>query len=299
MYNDKKSIGFIGLGTMGKPMAHNLINAGYTLYLYNRSPKNIEILASEGGITCASPREVAIHSDIVILCLPDSRAVESVILGKDGILKGFSSGNILIDMSTSQPNSTIILHELLLKNHIQMLDAPISGGLKGAVEGTLSIMVGGNPSVFEICSPVFDVLGKNIYHVGEIGAGHTLKAVNNLLYGTLLVASCEAVSMGVKAGIDPKILIEVISNSSGNNLAINTKFKKKILNRDFLPGFTIDLLHKDMSIALELAQKLGVEMNTSSSAFDSISDGKKAGIAKEDNSAIIKLYEKQLNIHIE
>ena len=293
------TIGFIGLGTMGKPMAHNLINAGYTLYLYNRSPKNIELLVSEGGISCASPHEVAMQSQIVILCLPDSNAVESVILNENGLLNGFSPGDILIDMSTSQPDSTIKLHDTLLEKEIHMLDAPISGGLKGAIDGTLSIMAGGDPKIFDICRPVFDILGKKIYHVGKIGAGHTLKAVNNLLYGTLLVASCEAVSMGVKAGIDPKTLIEVISNSSGNNLAINTKFKKKVLNRDFVPGFTIDLLHKDMSIALELAENLGIEMKTSSSAFDSINNGKEAGIAKEDNSAIIKLYEKQLDIHIE
>lgn len=299
MHTSKLTLGFIGLGTMGKPMAHNLINAGYTLYLYNRSPQNIEILISEGGISCATPKEVATKSNIVILCLPDSNAVEAVTLGENGLLEGLSPGDILIDMSTSQPKSTIMLHETLLTKEIHMLDAPISGGLKGAIDGTLSIMAGGEPKIFESCRPIFDVLGKKIYHVGEIGAGHTLKAVNNLLYGTLLVASCEAVSMGVKAGIDPKILIEVISNSSGNNLAINTKFKNKVLNRDFNPGFTIDLLLKDMSIALELAQSLGLEMNTSLNAFDSVNEGKEAGLAKEDNSALIKLYEEKLNIHIE
>jgi 3-hydroxyisobutyrate dehydrogenase-like beta-hydroxyacid dehydrogenase len=296
--NDIKTIGFIGLGTMGKSMASNLIAAGYTLYVHNRSQEPVEEMVSKGAIACHTPVEVAKNSSVVILCLPDSRVVEKIILGKNGLIEGLSDGKILIDMTTSEPESTKAIHSKLSEEGIHMLDAPISGGPKGAKEGTLSIMVGGDSKVFEACHPIFDVIGKKLYHVGDIGAGHTVKAVNNLLYGTLLVASCEAISLGVKAGIEPKTLIEVISNSSGNNLAINVKFKQKILNRDFNPGFTIDLLHKDMQIALEMAETLDLDMRTSSRAIKTLSHGRKLGLGHEDNSALIKIYEESEGIFI-
>ncbi len=295
---DIQNIGFIGLGTMGKSMASNLITAGYTLHIYNRSQDPVRELVSKGAIACQTPKEVAENSSVTILCLPDSRIVEMITLGENGLIEGLSADKILIDMTTSKPESTRMIFEKLSEKGAAMLDAPVSGGPKGAKDGTLSIMIGGDPKIFEACHPIFDILGKKLFHVGEIGSGHTLKAVNNLLYGTLLVASCEAVTLGVKAGIDPKTLIEVISNSSGNNLAINTKFKQKVLNRDFNPGFTVDLLHKDMSIALELAQNLDLDMRTSAHAIKTLSYGRKLGLGNEDNSAIIKIYEKSEGILI-
>ncbi len=298
MANKRPVIGFIGLGTMGKAMAENLINAGYVLNLFNRSQTNLLALKSLGGIPCASPEEVAKASDIVLLSLPDSKAVEAVVYGETGLIHGLKSGAVLIDTSSSQPESTRkIARDLGLKG-IAMLDAPVSGGPRGAQEGSLSIMVGGQEADFDSCRPILEILGKNLFYVGPSGSGHTLKVVNNLLYGTLFVASCEAISLGVKAGIDPETLIDVISRSSGSNHAVKVKFKEKVLNRDFAPGFTLSLLEKDMALAMELARALDVTLNTTKDAFKVVHEGLSTSVASLDHSALIQEFEKTLGITI-
>lgn len=294
----RPSIGFIGLGAMGLPMARHLLHAGYPLHVHNRSNEVLDLLSSEGAHRCGSPEEIARLSDIILLSLPDSQAVESVVQGPRGLLAAEITGKILIDLSSSRPESTRRLARLWARSGGDMLDAPVSGGPAGAAAGTLSIMVGGERDVLERCRPVLETLGSRIFHIGEVGSGHTMKAVNNLLFGTLMVASCEAVALGAKAGLDPAKMIEVISHSSGRNYAIDVKFKQKVLNRDFSPGFTTDLLHKDMAIALDLAREMGLDLTTSSDAIEILGIGQAQGFGSEDYIALIKWYESRYGILI-
>ncbi|OPL07334.1 MAG: hypothetical protein AVO33_05930 [delta proteobacterium ML8_F1] len=291
-------IGFIGLGTMGKSMARNLIAAGYSVNLYNRSPENLLDLVNLGGTARDSPMAVAKVSEIVLLSLPDSKAVESVVYGEKGLLEGLNKDSILVDMTTSQPQSTRKIAEDLRQRGIHMLDAPVSGGPKGAAEGTLSIMVGGDEKTYLKARPLLEVLGKKLFFVGPAGSGHTLKVINNLLYGTLFIASCEAVALGVKAGIEAETLIDVISSSSGHNHAVNVKFKEKVLSRDFSPGFTLSLLHKDMTIALELAESLNIPLETTANAYKLIDRENQGPLQSLDHSALIQLFEKALDIEV-
>jgi 3-hydroxyisobutyrate dehydrogenase-like beta-hydroxyacid dehydrogenase len=284
-------IGFIGLGTMGKLMATHLLEAGYALSVSNRSSAVVDELAAKGARACQSPMEVARNSEVVILCLPDSRAVEQVTFGEMGLVEGFEEGHILIDMTSAEPESTRKIAQALKEKGVQMMDAPVSGGPTGAQQATLTIMAGGEASLIETCGPVLRVLGEKIYHVGEVGAGHTLKAVNNLLLGTILVATCEAVTLGVKAGLDPQILIDVMSNSSGRSYALNTKFVNHVLKRDFNPGFKLALLDKDMRIALGVSEQLNFEAETCADAEAALGRGLQLGFGEMDYTSLIQMYE--------
>lgn len=287
-----KKIGFIGLGNMGNPMAKNLLKAGYSLTVYDLVEAAVNDVVKSGAIKADTPKSVAETSDVVILSLPTSKIIESVVLGEDGVLEGLKKGNILIDMSSAEPSSTRKMCEILKEQGVDMLDAAISGGPTGAAVGQLSIMVGGATEVFAKYKPILDVLGNNVYHVGEVGAGHTLKAVNNLLYGAIFVATCESIVLGVKAGIDAKILLDVISTSAGRNFAVDVKFKGNVLNRDFNPGFSADLLNKDMGIALNMAKEMNYPVSLCSYAKDIITEGQLNGYGKMDHTAIVQKYEK-------
>ena len=298
MSNKDKKIGFIGLGNMGMPMSKNLVKSGYKLTVFDMNSKVVDELVAVGAAKGANPKEVADKSDIVILSLPNSKIIESVVCSENGAAEGLTIGNILIDMSSAGPSSTRKISGILKAKGVDMLDAAISGGPAGAAERKMSIMVGGQKDVFEKYRSVLDDLGNNVFLVGEIGAGHTLKSVNNLLYGAIFVATCEAIVLGTKAGLDPKIMIDVISKSAGRNFAVDVKFKNNVLNRDFNPGFSLDLLHKDMAIALKLAQELKYPISLCSYAQDVLTEGQINGMGIMDHTAVVKKYEQLAGVEV-
>jgi 2-hydroxy-3-oxopropionate reductase len=243
------TIGFIGLGIMGKPMAHNLLKAGYPLVVFNRSRQPMDELAQSGARAAESPKDVATQSDVVITMLPDSPQVEEVISGPGGVLEGVHEGLIVIDMSTISPIVTRQLAARLKERGAAMLDAPVSGGDKGAIAGTLSIMVGGDEAIFSQCLPIFQALGKTIVHVGENGAGQVVKACNQIVVALTIEAVSEALVLGAKAGVNPAKIIQVLSGGLAANRVMELR-GEGMLSHNFKPGFRIRLHQKDLGIAL-------------------------------------------------
>ncbi len=256
----KPVIGFIGIGKMGAPMAQNLLKAGYPLVVYDLRKQAIEDLTKAGAEKVSSAQNLASRSSIVITMLPASPYVETVVLGPEGVIKGAKSGNIVIDMSSSYPTSTKMIWQQLASKGIRMLDAPVSGGTKGAHEGTLTVMVGGEEKDYEECRPIFEAMGKNIYYVGKIGAGHIVKALNNLCSACSMVITSEAIVVAAKLGLSPEKVIDVINSSNGRSWSSQFKFPNFVLNNTFNSGFTISLMNKDLEIATSLGRELHVPM---------------------------------------
>jgi len=254
-----ETIGFIGLGVMGRPMAHNLMKAGYPLIVYARRKEVTQEFVAAGARPADSPRDAAAQSDVVITMLPDSPQVEAVITGPDGILEGAHTGLIVIDMSTILPVVTRRLAAQLADRGVAMLDAPVSGGDKGAIAGTLSIMVGGDEALFTRCLPIFQAMGKTIVHVGTNGAGQIVKACNQIVVALTIEAVSEALVLGSKAGVDPAKILQVL----GGGLAANRVMELRgegMLNHQFTPGFRIALHHKDLGIALAAGRAYDVPL---------------------------------------
>src|ERR687890_1169822 len=242
-------VGFIGLGIMGMPMARNLMEAGYELTVHNRSPEKAEELGKEGAAVAATPREVAENSDVVITMLPDSPQVREVVAGEDGVLEGISEGALLIDMSTISPVVTEELAEAVKQKGASMLDAPVSGGDVGAIEGTLSIMVGGEEADFERAKPLFEAMGKTITHVGPTGAGQVTKAANQVVVALTIEAVSEALVLGSAGGVSAQKILEVLSGGLASNKVMEVK-REKFFSHTFEPGGKVQFHHKDLGIAL-------------------------------------------------
>jgi 2-hydroxy-3-oxopropionate reductase len=286
-----EKIGFIGLGIMGKPMAKNLMEAGYELVVHNRSPEKAEELAEEGDATAAgSPREVAAACDIVITMLPDSPDVEAVVAGESGVLEGIRDGALLVDMSTISPVVTEELSEKVREQGASMLDAPVSGGDVGAIEGALSIMVGGSEEDFERARPLFDVMGKATTHVGPIGAGQVVKACNQIVVALTIEAVSEALVLGSKGGVAPEKLVEALSGGLAGSAVMEAK-KEKFFSHDFEPGFRIELHHKDLGIALAAGREYGVSLPVTAIVDQMLEASKAKGRGDRDHSALLTLLE--------
>ena len=252
-------VGFVGLGIMGRPMARNLVQAGYDLVVYNRSRGKVEELVAEGAEAAESPRDTAENSDIVFTVLPGPPEIREVAAGENGLLVGAREGSLLVDMSTSSPILARELDQTAREQGIGMLDAPVSGGDVGAVEGTLSIMVGGEEEDFKRAKPLFEVMGKTIVHVGASGAGQTVKACNQIVVGIVIEAVSEALVLGEKAGVDPAKVIEVLSGGLAGTSVMDVK-AEKFLSRVFEPGGKVESHHKDLGIALEAGRELGIPL---------------------------------------
>jgi 2-hydroxy-3-oxopropionate reductase len=252
-------VGFIGLGIMGKPMARNLMQSGYELTVHNRSPEKAEELGKEGASVAATPKEVAQKSDVVITMLPDSPQVREVVAGEDGVLEGISEGALLIDMSTISPVVTEELAEAVKEKGASMLDAPVSGGDVGAIEGTLSIMVGGKEEDFERAKPLFEAMGKTITHVGPVGAGQVTKAANQVVVALTIEAVSEALVLGSAGGVSPEKILDVLSGGLASNKVMEVK-REKFLSREFEPGGKVEFHHKDLGIALAAGREYGVAL---------------------------------------
>jgi 2-hydroxy-3-oxopropionate reductase len=286
-----EKIGFIGLGIMGRPMAKNLMEAGYELVLHNRSPEKAEELAEEGNaIAAGSPMEVAEACDIVITMLPDSPDVEAVVAGEGGVLEGIRDGALLVDMSTISPVVTEELSERVREQGASMLDAPVSGGDVGAIEGALSIMVGGSEEDFERARQLFDVLGKVATHVGPTGAGQVVKACNQIVVALTIEAVSEALVLGSRGGVAPEKLVEALSGGLAGSAVMEAK-KEKFFSHDFEPGFRIELHHKDLGIALAAGREYGVALPVTAIVDQMLEALKAKGRGDRDHSALLTLLE--------
>jgi len=284
-------IGFIGLGIMGRPMALNLRKAGYPLWVYGRRPVTMESLVAAGATACASAAEVADAAEVIIVMVGDTPDVESVLLGTQGVAECIRPGSVVIDMSTISPDATRRFARGLADKGAEMLDAPVSGGEVGAVNATLSIMVGGKPAVFEAMRPLLAVLGKNIVRVGDHGAGQIAKAANQIIVGLTIEAVAEALAMVRKSGVDPACVREALMGGFAASRILEVH-GDRMLKGDFKPGFKIRLHRKDMRIALDAGAERGLRLPGAALVarqFDALMD---AGEGELDHAALFKLAEK-------
>lgn len=283
-------VGFIGLGIMGKPMAFNLLRAGYEIVVYNRTRSKMEELIKAGAKAADSPRHVAEAAQVIITMLPDSPDVEEVVLGKSGVAEGTKKGSILIDMSSISPIVSKKIADELQKKGVEMLDAPVSGGEQGAKDATLAIMVGGDESTYEKCLPILRSMGRSVVRVGSNGAGQTAKLANQIIVASNIEALGEAFTLATKAGLDPQVLLEAIRGGLAGSNVMNTKIPN-ILDRNFKPGFKIRLHQKDLKNSLETARELGVPLPVTSliqqMLISLINDGK----GELDHSTIVNFIE--------
>ncbi|MEJ7820056.1 MAG: 2-hydroxy-3-oxopropionate reductase [Rubrobacteraceae bacterium] len=287
-----EKVGFIGLGIMGKPMAKNLLEAGHELVVYNRTAEKAEELAGDGATVAGSPKEVAEQSDVIITMLPDSPQVEEVLAGEGGVLEGIREGSLIVDMSTISPVVTRDLAAKAGEHGASMLDAPVSGGDVGAIDGTLSIMVGGSEADFERAGPLFEAMGKTITHVGEVGAGQVVKAANQIVVALTIEAVSEALVLGSKAGVDPAKILDVLGGGLAGNKVMEVK-REKMLGHSFDPGFKIELHHKDLGIALATGREYGVSLPVTAVVDQMLEALKAKGRGDRDHSAILTLIEEQ------
>jgi len=286
----KHTIGFIGLGVMGKPMARNLLEAGYPLIAHNRSRRPVQELAQEGATPAHSPAEVALASDLIITCLPDSPDVKLVALGQNGLIEGAGEGDIYVDMSTIAPTVAVEVAETMAEKGVRCLDAPISGGDVGAQEGTLSIMVGGDESVFEAVKPVFDVLGKTVILCGPNGAGQTVKACNQVQVALNLIGMAEALVLGQKAGVDPAVVVEVLSGGFAQSRVMDVR-GPNVIQGIFEPGFRSELHYKDLNIVREAARAYEASLPAAALAHELFGAMQARGWGSLDHSAVIRVIE--------
>jgi 3-hydroxyisobutyrate dehydrogenase-like beta-hydroxyacid dehydrogenase len=260
----KPRIGFVGLGNIGFPMCRRLLESGYEVLAYDANPEAVSRLEDTPAEPADSLKALA-AADVVLLSLPGSDVVEEVVLGEGGLAEGLSPGKVLIDTSSSRPSSTRDLAKKLAESGVEMLDAPVSGGVLRAEEGMLAVMVGGREEVFERWRELLESFGEKIFHVGDHGAGHLVKSLNNLLSATTLASAAEAVILAEKAGVAPEALLEVINAGNGRSYSTEVKFPKFILDRSFDDGFALGLMVKDLKIALESAAEIGHPMFSGSS----------------------------------
>lgn len=292
-----KRVGFIGLGIMGRPMAGHLLKAGYPLTVWNRSSAAVDALVQEGAQAASGPADVARGSDIVFTMVGDSSDVEQVILGPGGVLAGARPGLVIIDMTTISPEVTRGIAARCGELGVHMLDAPVSGGEKGALEATLSIMVGGEPELFERCRPLLEVLGKTITYVGSHGMGQTVKLCNQVVCGLNILAAAEGLCLAAKAGVDPRIVLSVITQGAAGSWMLEN-LGPKMAAGDYAPGFTVKWQIKDLRLALEAAAQLDLPLPGTALAQQLFRAVAADGGSDEGTQALVKALEKLGNLDI-
>jgi 2-hydroxy-3-oxopropionate reductase len=284
------TIGFIGLGIMGRPMAHNLLKASFPLVVQNRHPEVTEEFLAAGAQAIALPRDIAASCNVVITMLPGPAQVEEVLVGAGGVIEGAHAGLVAIDMSTIAPVVASTLAARLTGHGVNLLDAPVSGGDKGAIDGTLSIMVGGEEAAFSRCMPIFEALGQTIVHVGGSGAGQVVKACNQIVVALVIEAVSEALVLGSKAGVDPAKILQVL----GGGLAANRVMELRgagMLAHDFTPGGRVRFHHKDLGFALETARRFGVSLPATALVDQMFASLEARGSGDLDHSALLTCVE--------
>lgn len=283
-------VGFVGLGIMGRPMARNLLKAGFSVNAYNRSEGPRAELAAAGAQIAGTPAEAARGAEVVITMVNDSPDVEAVILGGDGVIEGVAPGTIVIDMSTISPGVTRDIGERLADKGVRMIDAPVSGGDTGAIAGTLSIMAGGDAADLERARPVLEAMGKRIVHCGPLGAGQTVKLCNQIAVSVTNLAVCEALVFAGKNGVDPAKMIEALSAGAAGSWQLSN-LGPKMIRRDFAPGFKVKLQRKDLRLALETAGQTSAALPALALVSQLFAAADTAGLAEEGTQALLKALE--------
>jgi 3-hydroxyisobutyrate dehydrogenase-like beta-hydroxyacid dehydrogenase len=287
----KEPVGFIGLGNMGMGMARSLLKAGFPVVAFDIRKEPLEEIRRLGGAIAETPLEVARRARVSILVVLNFVQAEEVVFGNGGMKEALQSGDVIIVSSTIAPGQVKSLGQKLGPFGVEVLDAPISGGKEGAEAGTLSIMIGGQKGVYERCLPLFQAMGKNIYYLGGLGNGLSLKLVNNLLVAVNNLAVAEAMSLGIKAGLDPKMILEVIPKSAGDSWMFRNR-ANRMVDRDFACRGELDILLKDLGFILEMGKALKMPLTLSAVAKEFYQMANSLGLGKEDDSAVFKVIER-------
>ncbi len=290
------NIGFIGLGIMGRPMAKNLINAGYALTVYDKfaTVDDLVVLGAKAG---TSNKDVAARSDVIITMLPNSPHVKEAVLGENGVIEGAKPGTILVDMSSIAPGAAQEICAAAKAKGIVMLDAPVSGGEPKAIEGTLAIMVGGDAKAFEMVKPILEKMGSSAVHVGDIGAGNVTKLANQIIVALNIAAVSEAFVLATKAGVNPEAVFNAIKGGLAGSTVMNAKVPM-ILDGNFKPGFRIELHIKDLQNALDTAHALNVPVPLTANIMETLQALKNDDFGANDHSAIVRHYEKLAKVEV-
>jgi len=293
-----KKIGFIGLGIMGKPMSKNLLRAGYPLLIYDIIPAALDEIVRAGAEKATSPKDVAAKTDVIITMLPNSPHVKEVVLGKNGIIEAARPGSILIDMSSIAPLVSREIAAKLAEKKIRMLDAPVSGGEPKAIDGTLSIMVGGSKADFDESLPLLKVMGASVVLCGEIGAGNVTKLANQIVVAANIAAVSEALVLAAKAGVNPDLVYQAIRGGLAGSTVMDAK-APMMMDRNFKPGFRINLHIKDLNNVLETARGIDVPTPLTDKVMAMMQSLKDEGMGDADHSALVRYYEKIAGIELQ
>lgn len=290
-------LGFVGLGIMGKPMAKNLLKAGYSLVVYDIVKEAVAEVVAAGAEEGLSPRDVAEKTEIIITMLPNSPHVKTVVLGENGVLEGAKKGTIIIDMSSIAPLASKEVYKACEEKGVEMLDAPVSGGEPKAIDGTLSIMVGGKKEIFDRVYEVLTKMGASIVLCGDIGAGNTTKLANQIIVALNIAAMSEALVLGTKAGVEPEAIFNAIKGGLAGSTVLNVK-APMVMEGNFKPGFRIDLHIKDLANAIETGHEVGVPLPLTSQVMEIMQALKVDGKQNNDHGGIIQYYEKLAKVEV-
>jgi 2-hydroxy-3-oxopropionate reductase len=294
-----ETIGFIGLGAMGQKMAHHLLDNGYGLSIFDPNPQVLAPFLERGARNHGSPREVADHARIVLICVPTPDIVEHVVLGDNGVIHG-QQVEILVDHSTTGPSMARRVAQALRDRGIQALDAPLAGGVAGALKGTLSVMVGGDQTAYQQCEPVFACFGKKVEHIGTApGLGQTLKLVNNMIVGATLVATSEALLFGIKSGLEPGKMLDMLNASTARSFSSEHILAGTVLQRQFDFGFRLDLMRKDVRLFLAEAETMGAPAFTCAIVKQFFDQAMSEGDPARDMTNVVKVLEKMAGATID
>jgi len=290
-------IGFIGLGIMGKPMSKNLLKAGYDLVVMNRSRAAVEEVVAAGAAAADTPREVAEQARIIVTMLPNSPQVKEVVLGQDGIIEGVRSGAVVIDMSSIAPLVSREVAAGLAEKGAEFLDAPVSGGEPKAIDGTLSVMVGGKKAVFDQCYDIMKAMAGSVVLTGDVGAGNITKLANQIIVALNIAAMSEALVLATKAGVEPKLVYQAIRGGLAGSTVLDAK-TPLVLDRKFDPGFRINLHVKDLGNVLETSHEIGVPLPLTAAVMEMMQAMKVDGMGDLDHGALVRHYEKLAQVEV-
>jgi 2-hydroxy-3-oxopropionate reductase len=289
--------GFIGLGIMGKPMAKNLLKAGYRLVVFDINAAPMKELAAAGAETAASPKEVAEKCDVVVTMLPNSPHVRAVLLGPQGVIEGARPGKTVIDMSSIAPLASREIASLLSEKGVEMLDAPVSGGEPKAIDGTLSVMVGGKKDVFERCHSIMKSMAASVVRVGDSGAGNVAKLANQIVVALNIAAMSEALVFAAKAGVQPDLVYQAIRGGLAGSTVLDAK-APLVMDRKFSPGFRVNLHIKDLGNVLETSREIGVPLPLTAAVMEMMQALKVDGLGDADHCSLVRHYEKMAHIEV-
>jgi len=289
--------GFIGLGIMGKPMAKNLLKAGYRLVVFDTNAAPMKELAAAGAETAASPKEVAEKCDVVVTMLPNSPHVRAVVSGPRGVIEGAGPGKTVIDMSSIAPLASREIASLLAEKGVEMLDAPVSGGEPKAIDGTLSVMVGGKKDVFERCHSIMKAMAASVVRVGDTGAGNVAKLANQIVVALNIAAMSEALVLAAKAGVQPDLVYQAIRGGLAGSTVLDAK-APLVMDRKFSPGFRVNLHIKDLGNVLETSREIGVPLPLTAAVMEMMQALKVDGLGDADHCSLVRHYEKMANIEV-